>query len=169
MDEFKLARLTYVGFLVLIVTAPLAGIHQAVAQAPGSTPVRTVDPVDPVQTTKNTPFFDDATVDAVVITVPDKKRLVIEYVSAVALLPTGQDIVFANITTTVGGQRIRHEIPTSPRKIFNGTLDITVFGQSLRIYADKNTDVTFSMTRNPATGLSQLAGVDISGYFVPQP
>ena len=32
MDEFKLSRLTYVGFFVLIVTALLCGIHQAAAQ-----------------------------------------------------------------------------------------------------------------------------------------
>jgi hypothetical protein len=172
MGKHKLARLTTFGFLALIITAPLAGIHQALAQVPGSTPVRTVDPVDPVQTFQLTPFANNAasTGNVLVITVPDKKRLVIEYVAVFATVPTGQDIVFAAVTTTVGGQNIDFDLTTSPRKVFDANTDITSFGRSPRLYADKNTDVTFRMRRNPATGASSLGtGVSISGYFVPQP
>jgi hypothetical protein len=178
MDEFTLPRLTYVGFLFLIVTALLSGIHQAVAQVPASTPVRTVDPVDPVQIEKNVPFLTNqrAANNVVMITVPDKKRLVIEYVSVNAIFPTGQDVTSAFITTTAGQIQttglpptFQHFITTSPRKPLDPANDITNFGQSVRIYADKNTDVVVGMTRNPGTGAAPNVFLTISGYFVPQP
>jgi hypothetical protein len=169
----KIPRLTSVGFLLLVGTVSLANIHQAVAQVPGSTPVRSIDPVDPFQTSVPTPFGMNAgsTGEVVVINVPDKKRLVIEYVSGFAQLPTGQDLTQVQVITqvVVGGVAREHYITTAPRKVFSNTTDITVFGQSLRIYADKNTNVNFLMTRNPAAGVSTVGAVTISGYFVPQP
>lgn len=155
MDEFRRPRLTYLGFLVVLVTALLSGVDQAVAQVPDSTSVRTVDPVEPVQIEMNMPFVgNERNGFALMITVPDKKKLVIEYVSGNAVLPTGTHIVAAFLTTTAGARfdgansppTFQHQITIGPRKAFSATFDITTFGQSVRIYADKNTDVFLSMT-----------------------
>jgi len=178
MDEFRHPRLTYVCFLVLLVTVLLSGVHQALAQVPDSTPVRTVDPVEPVQIEMNMPFAgNERNGFALMLTVPDKKRLVIEYVSGNAVLPTGTDIVSAFLTTTAGARfdggklppTFQHQIIIGPRKPFSETFDITTFGQTVRSYADKNTDVFLSMSRNPTTGAQPNAFGTISGYFVPQP
>ena len=143
----------------------------------GST-LRTVDPVDPVQIEKNIPFLNNQrAANAVVITVPEQKKVSYRVCFRKCNISNGpgRNVRIYHLNSRRRPSlRLAAYLPTfynnQPRKILDQNNDITIFGKSVsRIYADKNTDVFFGMTRNPATGAAPNTFVTISGYFVPQP
>jgi hypothetical protein len=99
------------------------------------------------------------------VAVPAGKRLVIEYVSGEAFVPTGQKAVFSVITTIGGASTgMRHYLHTDAMGSF-GAPDYFRAGQVVRLYADPGTGVMLRADRDAATG-DALARMSISGYFV---
>jgi hypothetical protein len=102
------------------------------------------------------------------ITIPEGKRLVIEYVSARAQGPAGQKFI-AQIQTTVSHTE-------SPRGIYwlvffpQGTfssIDVCTASQPMRILAEPgNPPLMFVTTRTSITGTAFVEAT-ISGYLVP--
>ncbi len=99
------------------------------------------------------------------VTVPAKKRLVIEYASGEAFVPTGQKVLFS-VITTIGGATTgtRHYLDTDALGSF-GAPDYFRAGQLVRLYADPGTTVMLRAIRDVATG-DALARMSISGYLV---
>jgi hypothetical protein len=99
------------------------------------------------------------------VTVPAKKRLVIEYASGEAFVPTGQKAVFS-VFTTIGGAPTgtQHYLHTDAMGNF-GAPDYFRAGQVVRLYADPGTTVMLRADRDLATG-SALARMSISGHLV---
>jgi hypothetical protein len=99
------------------------------------------------------------------VTVPAKKRLVIEYVSGEAFMPTGQKCLFS-VITTIGGAAIgtRHYLDTDAMGTF-GAPDYFRAGQVVRLYADQKTTVMLRADRDSDLG-NALARMSLSGYLV---
>jgi hypothetical protein len=99
------------------------------------------------------------------VAVPQGKRLVIEYASGEAFLPTGQKGLFSVITTLQGATTgTRHYLQTQPMGKF-GAPDYFRAGQVVRLYADPGTTVMLRIDRDLATG-DGLARMSISGYLL---
>jgi hypothetical protein len=106
---------------------------------------------------------------ATLTTVPVGKRLVIENVSASALIPTGQKLVVAAIQVQLNQSFQSHYlVPTFTGTAANGVFDQFSIGQATRLYADPGTTVRAYVERNSFTdpGFAQMT---ISGYFVDVP
>jgi len=97
------------------------------------------------------------------ITVPAGMEWVIETVSVVATLPSGQRGI-VSVQSSVGGFATGANIPLTFAGNFNGsdTYEVT---QALRLYADPNSSVQFVAIRNDATGSASFE-FEISGYTV---
>jgi hypothetical protein len=102
------------------------------------------------------------------VNVPAGKRLVIEYVSGQAFLPTGQKALFS-VIVSLQGQNIGtwHYLESSAIGAF-GSQDCFQCGRMVRLYADPGTTVMLRTDRDsPAgTGLSRMS---LSGHFVSVP
>lgn len=104
-----------------------------------------------------------------IIAVPAGRRLVIEYVSAQALLPTGQNLHQVSVSTQIKGTTAQHFLVRNEHgPHFSGTDNLFVVGQQLRLYADGGTPVIFSLARNVATGNPGYS-LTVSGYLVDIP
>ncbi len=99
------------------------------------------------------------------VTVPANKRLVIEYASGEAFMPTGQKCLFS-VITTIGGASTgtRHYLDSDALGKF-GAPDYFRAGQVVRLYADPKTTVMLRADRDVATGTA-TARMSISGYLV---
>jgi hypothetical protein len=99
------------------------------------------------------------------VTVPTGKRLVIEYASGEAFIPTGQKCLFS-VITTIGGAPTgtRHYLDSDAMGKF-GAPDYFRAGQVVRLYADPKTTVMLRVDRDIATG-DATARMSISGYLV---
>lgn len=99
------------------------------------------------------------------VTVPANKRLVIEYASGEAFMPTGQKCLFS-VITTIGGASTgtRHYLDSDALGKF-GAPDYFRAGQVVRLYADPKTTVMLRADRDIATGTA-TARMSISGYLV---
>jgi hypothetical protein len=99
------------------------------------------------------------------VTVPAQKRLVIEYVSGEAFMPTGQKCVFS-VITTIGGASTgaRHYLDSDAMGKF-GAPDYFRAGQVVRLYADPKTTVMLRADRDLAVG-SATARMSISGHLI---
>src|SRR5262249_39311512 len=101
--------------------------------------------------------------------VPKGTLLVIEYVSAGASLPFGQNLL-VTIATVVDGEPARHALaPGGPDYVrFTATDgDVVRLRQWLRAYADGGTEVKVSAARTGNWG-SGSAWVTVSGYLIPR-
>jgi len=112
----------------------------------------------------NAPFPANGTSTSATFTVPAAKRLVIETVSVLITLPSGQNYDSVSIATSVGGEVVNYSlfpglIPQSGSAMLYG---IT---QPLKIYADPGTQVVAAIIRPIASGVGSL-DVVISGYLV---
>jgi len=98
-----------------------------------------------------------------IYTVPEGKRLVIEFVSMLAVVPSGQQASL-DIGTKVNGQFSHFHIPYSQPALGGSAVAVTNIAQQLRIYADPGTTVGV----NCASTSSKGATFDISfaGYLV---
>jgi hypothetical protein len=70
------------------------------------------------------------------VTVPQGKRLVIEYASARAFIPAGQNLVFS-IDTNLNGENVSefHHLPATQQFTSGNTTEF-ITGEQVRIYAD---------------------------------
>ena len=98
--------------------------------------------------------------------VPAGKRLVIEYVSALAVLATGQRMMFAQVNTVVAGTLVFHflkseSIGTATSTAGEGFLS----SQMVKLYADPSTEVLVSAIRSDATTAGTVTFA-VSGYLV---
>ena len=100
--------------------------------------------------------------------VPAGKRLVIEYVSGDALMPTGQKCLFS-IFTSLAGQATgtQHVLETVALGKFGAT-DQFRTAQVVRLYADPGTNVTLRADRDLATGTA-TARMSLAGQLVAVP
>ncbi len=97
--------------------------------------------------------------------VPSGKRLVIEYASGEAFVPTGQKALLSVITSLHGQQTgTRHYLQTTTAGSF-GAPDYFSAGQVVRLYADAGTTVMLRADRNNPTG-SAIARLSISGELI---
>jgi hypothetical protein len=101
--------------------------------------------------------------------IPKGKQLVIEYVSASANLPFGQNLL-VTIETVVNGESALHAlVPARPdyARLTATDGDVVRLRQWLRAYADGGTEVKVSVVRTGNWG-SGSAWVTVSGYLVPR-
>ena len=100
--------------------------------------------------------------------VPAGKRLVIEYVSGDASMPTGQKCLFS-IFTSLAGQTTgtRHVLETAALGKLGAT-DHFQTAQVVRLYADPGTAVTLRADRDLATGTA-TARMSLSGHLIAVP
>jgi hypothetical protein len=98
-------------------------------------------------------------------TVPHAKRLVIEYASGQAFLPTGQKALLSVITSLQGQSTgTTHYLQTTTAGSF-GSQDYFSAGETVRLYADAGTIVMLRADRNSPTGAA-TARLSISGELV---
>jgi hypothetical protein len=100
--------------------------------------------------------------------VPAGKRLVIEYVSGEAFMPTGQKCLFS-IFTSLAGQSTptRHLLETVSFGKF-GAPDYFRTAQVVRLYADPGTGVMLRADRDLTTGTA-TARMSLSGKLIAVP
>ena len=139
-----------------------------------STPKRT--PFQAAPTFPAPPFLNDNPVSAT-ITVPAGKRLVIEHVSARAILPfqVQSPVVYFSISTTVAGVTVEHFLNVPQVFIFNcascGNITETVnaAGQEMKLYADAGATVQATALATGITGVSIAINFSVSGYLEDAP
>ncbi len=97
--------------------------------------------------------------------VPSAKRLVIEYASGEAFVPTGQKALLSVITSLQGQQTgTRHYLQTTTAGSF-GSQDYFSAGEKVRLYADAGTTVMLRADRNSPSGAA-IARLSISGELI---
>jgi hypothetical protein len=100
-----------------------------------------------------------------ILTVPAGKRAVVEHVSCLNFLPTGDNFVRFELIYTSGGALTRHELVNTPHgPSFVGGIDLWAVSQPIRAYADPSTTLEVSLLRR----LSGNAGYEcyVSGHYV---
>jgi hypothetical protein len=110
-------------------------------------------------------FPEGAITRSTSITIPDGKRLVIEYASAHLGVPAGQNITKIVLGVTLNQQFASHFVARDP--IGDSGLGNEFFGasQQLRVYAD---DLFINVQRSSPTGTGG-GTVTVSGYLVDAP
>lgn len=149
----------------------VAAVALGLALAPPEAQAKPVKKPKPVTLVAETPVqvsehFEPVNFDLTisVFTVPDGKRLVIEFASLSLVVPTGTS-GFAFLTTTVGTETAKHFLPTSVQTTFNGgTSEIRTGALATRLYADPGTSVAFELHRNNSA--DGEADISFSGYLV---
>ena len=102
------------------------------------------------------------------VTVPAGKRLVIEYVSGQAFLPTGQKALFSVIVSLQGqATGTWHYLESTVVGPF-GSQDCFQCGRPVKLYADPGTTVMLRTDRNSPTGAG-LSRMTLSGHLVSVP
>lgn len=102
------------------------------------------------------------------VTVPAGKRLVIEYVSGQAFLPTGQKALFSVIVSLQGQSTgTWHYLESTVVGPF-GSQDCFQCGRMVKLYADPGTTVMLRTDRDSPTGTG-LSRMTLSGHFVSVP
>lgn len=104
--------------------------------------------------------------DRVSFSVPAGKRLVIEYVSLLSVVPTGQKLR-VKIDAFAGGHG-SHQLTLSGEGSFQGGRDDYKASHLTRIYADPGTDVFIRVARNSTSGIAGI-NASVSGYLVDVP
>lgn len=100
------------------------------------------------------------------ITVPAGKRAVVEHVSCINYLASGNNFVRMEIGFVTGGVSRRHQFV---HDYVGGSLlsgvDIWSFSQPVRLYADAGTAIRMSALRRSTSGSGGVE-CDISGHYV---
>jgi hypothetical protein len=104
--------------------------------------------------------------DTISFSVPAGKRLVIEQASATAAMPVGQKVT-VSIATMGGGLNGRAWLALTGQGAISG-FDRYTTTQSLRMYADAGTAVTFQATRSSSASTATL-NFSVTGYLVNTP
>ena len=99
--------------------------------------------------------------------VPAGKRLVMEYVSAIVNVPSGQKVAVW-VNANQGSGPVSHYVVPTSLGAFNQLTETFAVGQLTRIYADPSTQVDVVVDRNAGVGFTS-ANVSVSGYLVNVP
>jgi len=126
--------------------------------------VQSSPPLQPFAKEIAATFPGNGTSATAMFTVPAGKRLVIETVSLLIFLPSGQNYDSVSIATSVGGQTVNYSLFPGPIPQ-SGTASVYGITQPLKIYADAGTQVVAAVLRPIAFGDGTLDLV-ISGYLV---
>jgi hypothetical protein len=134
-------------------------------------PVRDADPArQPFQNWASDTQADGTNGSTITIaTVPAGKRLVIEFLSAVAQMPAGQHLVVCQINTIAppfGG--LTHELLINQQPAFVNGDALFRASQQVRLYADPGSQVRALMTRDSSQGQALFLAT-LSGYLVDVP
>ena len=149
---------------------PLAPEPVSVAPAPPKTAAPISAAVDTMQPFLKTINFDipaGTTQGNIPITIPDGKRLVIEYVSVRAQGPTGQKFIAQIQTNVAHTESLRGKIwlVFFYQGTFSG-IDVFTASQPMHVYAEPSTPpALFVATRTDIIG-SAFIEATISGYVV---
>jgi hypothetical protein len=163
------------GFLLaLFIFAPIATYGQAAKPSADVNVVNTPSVRDadnpahqPVQAIVSCLADNVLGCSEIIYTVPQGKRLVIEFASMEATLTADQKAQL-KLDTTAGGATVTHNFPlTPPAVVFQGEAVVSTLAQQVRLYADGGTSVEIKARRNNI-GPAFLAffRVSISGYLV---
>jgi hypothetical protein len=102
------------------------------------------------------------------VTVPNGKRLVIEYVSGQAFLPSGQKALFSVIVSLQGQSTgTWHYLESTVVGPF-GSQDCFQCGRMVKLYADAGTTVMLRTDRDSPTGAG-LSRMTLSGHLLNVP
>jgi len=102
------------------------------------------------------------------VTVPAGKRLVIEYVSGQAFLPTGQKALFSVIVSLQGQSTgTWHYLESTAIGTFGGE-DCFQCGRPVKLYADAGNTVMLRTDRDLASGTGQ-SRMTLSGHLISVP
>jgi hypothetical protein len=105
-------------------------------------------------------------VTQVLLTVPAGKRAVIEHVSCIDFLASGDNFVRMELRHTLGGvakaQQFVHDFVGA--SLASG-IDVWSFSQPIRAYADPGTDISMSALRRNSAGTGGIE-CELSGHFV---
>jgi hypothetical protein len=162
--------------LILVLLAAFISVGQALGKT-GVSDVNIVNtplPVREVVNPANEPFQAEISFSIpdgsssetfTLAVVPAGKRLVVEYATILAEVPSGK--MGARITTTAAGQYAAHHLVLTEQGPVYGTPTF-VASQTMRVYADPGTGVTGIVVRSDTAGT--FGGLmTISGYFVDVP
>jgi hypothetical protein len=170
----KINNILFAFGFFLFVFAPGAGYAQGAKPASDVNVVNTPNVRDadsparqPVQAGKTCSADNVVGCQANIYTVPQGKRLIIEFASMDANINVGQ-VAQLEVQTTVGGELVVHRFPTTqPAVAFSGQGSATL-GQQVRLYAEAGDIVILSGIRNITTGPA-LFRFTISGHLVDVP
>ena len=99
------------------------------------------------------------------VTLPAGKRLVIEYVSGQAFLPSGQKALFSGIVSLRGRSTGRwHYLESSTTGRF-GSQDCFRYGRMVKLYADAGVTVMLRTDRDSPAGAGLLR-MTLSGHLI---
>ena len=102
------------------------------------------------------------------VKVPTHKRLVIEYVSGQAFLPSGQKALFSVIVSLQGQPTgTSHYLESTAVGAFGGQ-DCFQCGRPVRLYADGGTTVMLRTDRDAPSGTG-IARMTLSGHLIDTP
>ncbi len=102
--------------------------------------------------------------------VPTGKLLVIEHVSGLVRLPTGQDPFQAYISTRAGGVDAWHRLSRLSSTTYNNAAgDRFLFSQEMTAYAGPNNNMGINVQRFPYTTGAGVVEYVLSGYLVDAP
>jgi hypothetical protein len=136
-------------------------------------PVQTQD-VDnpafqPFQLKQEFSYLEGTLGRAASVSVPPGKRLVIEFISVFAILPTGQNPTTNWIqVTNINGISVNHYFSASFQGNYSATENIFVGSTPTRLYCNPGSTFQIFFRRNKDTGAG-LAFVSLSGYYVNVP
>jgi hypothetical protein len=122
----------------------------------------------PFAFSSNAASFGDfaLTLNVPMLTVPTGKRAVVEHVSCIDFLTTGNNFVRMEIQFVTGGVSRRHQfVHTLVGGSLISGIDIWSFSQPVRLYADAGTAIQMSALRRSSSGSGGVE-CDISGHYV---
>jgi hypothetical protein len=103
------------------------------------------------------------------LTVPAGKRAILEHVSCIDFLETGNNFVRMEMRYTLGGVAQRHQfVHTRVGTSLIGSIDVWSFSQPVRLYADAGTILQMAALRRSTTGSGGIE-CQISGHYVDAP
>jgi hypothetical protein len=147
---------------------PLAPETVSVAAAtPKASPAAPTDSMQPFLKTINFDIPAGTTQGNIPITIPEGKRLVIEYVSVRAQGPTGQKFIAQIQTNVAHTESLRGKIwlVFFPQGTFSG-IDVFTASQPMHVYAEPSAPpALFVATRSDISGTAFIEAT-ISGYIV---
>lgn len=170
----KKGTLSFCVLVMIIVFAPgsiLAEVFRVGVVNDEQYPIPTYDVQKKMKTpfqwgASNVQFNPEHSGGSASFTVPDGKRLVIEYVTGNLFLDSGEFVLFS-VSTTVNGVLVGHQMLLTPMGPAGGFGKSYTSSHRTVLYADPGTDVVLY-------GANTLAGpaamhVSVSGYLVDVP
>jgi hypothetical protein len=101
-------------------------------------------------------------------TIPAGKRAVVEFVSLLGELPTGQQVNFVKLSGILNNQGMEHYVPVIKQVAGASGFDRFVAGQPVTIYADPSA-IFVEVTRSSTSVVGTQFFVRISGHFISMP